>query len=147
LVRSDESETYLLQFCEIILVFGNKTRIWEDVWVNKKALAKKIPSLYDPTFNRNIIVDKVVSSLGRVLIFRRHLWGDLASEWLNLLAIVHSTVLSPGDDKVRWTLGKKCFTIRSLYNTLESRLVIKPLKKLWVLKIPPKIKTFLWGLI
>jgi hypothetical protein len=125
-------------------VFGNKTRFWEDVWVNKKALAETFPRLYDLTFNRNIIVDKVVSSLGRMLIFRGHFWGNLASEWLNLLAIVHSTVLSPRDDKVRWTLGKKGFTIKSLYNALQSRPVIKPFKKFW---IHEKIKTFLWGLI
>jgi hypothetical protein len=27
------------KFCERILVYGNKTRFWEDVWVNKKTLA------------------------------------------------------------------------------------------------------------
>jgi hypothetical protein len=135
------------KFCERILVSGNKTRFWEDVWVNKKALAETFPRLYDLTFNRNITVDKVVSSLGRVLIFMRQLWGDLANEWLNLLAIIHSTVLSLGDDKVRWTLSKKGFTVKYLYNALQSRPVIKPFKKLWVLKIPAKIKTFLWGLI
>jgi hypothetical protein len=66
------------KFCERILVSGNKTRFSEDVWVNKQSLAITFPRL---SLNRNIIVDKVVSSLCRVLIFRRKLWGDLANEW------------------------------------------------------------------
>jgi hypothetical protein len=41
------------------------------------------------------------------------------------LTIVHLTVLSPWDDKVRWTLGKKGFTVKSLYNALQSRPVNK----------------------
>jgi hypothetical protein len=44
-------------------------------------------------------------------------------------------------------LGNKGFTIKYLYNALQTRPVMKPLKKLWVLKIPMKIKTFLWGLM
>jgi hypothetical protein len=122
-------------------------RFWEDVWVNKQSLAVTFPRLYDITFNRNITVDKVVSSLGWVLIFRRQFWGVFANDWVNLLEIIHSTVLSPRDDKLRWIPGKKGFTVKSLYNALQSRPVIKPFQKLWVLKIPAKIKTFLWRLI
>jgi hypothetical protein len=76
------------KFCERILVSGNKTRFWEDVWVNKQTLAIAFSRLYDLNFNRNITVDKVVSSLGLVLIFRRQLWGDFANEWLKFLGMI-----------------------------------------------------------
>jgi hypothetical protein len=72
--------------------------------------------------------------------------GILADDWVKMFVIM-LTVLSPGDDKLRLILGKKGFTIKSLYNALQNRPVIKPFQKLWVLKIPTKIKTFLWGLI
>jgi hypothetical protein len=68
------------------------------------------------------------SSLGRILIFRRQLWGILADDWVKMLDIIHST----GDDKLRWTLEKKDFTVESLYNALQDRPVIKPFQKLWV---------------
>jgi hypothetical protein len=40
---------------------------------------------------------------------KRQLWGILATDWLILLNIIHSTVLSPGDDKLKWTLGETSF--------------------------------------
>jgi hypothetical protein len=61
----------IYKFCERILVSGNKTRFWEDVWVNKQTLAIDFSRLYDLTFNKNITIDKVAPSLGRVLIFMR----------------------------------------------------------------------------
>jgi hypothetical protein len=49
-----------------------------------------------PVFPTGVTVQKVVSSFGGCLIFRRRLWGDLAREWCKLLDIIHGTNLSPG---------------------------------------------------
>jgi hypothetical protein len=90
-----------------------------------------------------------VNSFGDCLVFRRRLWGDLAVEWCKLLDIIHGTNLSPGDDKVSWNLGDKGFSVKSLYNALQTRVPIKVFRKMRVLKVSAKVKFFLcclmWG--
>jgi hypothetical protein len=96
------------------LVWSGMTRFWEDIWHEGKTLAKVYPRLYNLSLNHNVTVQKVVTSFGGCLIFRRGLWGDLAGEWCKLLDVIHGVVLSLGDDKVTWTLGNKGFTVKSL---------------------------------
>jgi hypothetical protein len=108
----------LYKFYKRIVVSGNKTRFWEDVCHNGKPLSEIFPRLFNLSMNHNIIVQKVVSSFGGCLIFRRRLWGDLAREWCKLLDIIHGRNLSPGDDRVVWSLSDKGFSVKSLYNKL-----------------------------
>jgi hypothetical protein len=63
----------------------------------KKPLSERFHRLYELSFNRVIKVDKVISSFGACLLFRRTLWGDLAKEWFDLLNIIHTTVLREGE--------------------------------------------------
>jgi hypothetical protein len=62
---------------------------------------------------------------------KRQLWSILATDWLILLNIIHSTVLSPGDDKLKWTLGEtsfycqifiQCFAEYACVQTLQEAL-------------------------
>jgi hypothetical protein len=90
--------------------------------------------------NHNITMQKVVSSFGGCLVFRRGLWGDLAKEWCKLLHIIHGTNLSPGDDRVSWSLSDKGFSVKSLYNKLQTRIPVKVFSKMWELKVSAKGK-------
>jgi hypothetical protein len=93
------------RFCKRIVVSGNKTRFWEDIWHGGKPLSEAFSRLFNLSMNHNITVQKVVSSFGGCLIFRRRLWEDLAREWCMLLDIIHGITLSLGDDRVSWSLG------------------------------------------
>jgi hypothetical protein len=97
--------------------------------------------------NHNVTVQRVVSSFGVCLIFRRRLWGDLAREWCKLLDIIRGTSLQNGDDRVSWSLSDKGFLVKSLYNKLQTRVPIKVFGKMWKLKVPAKVKCFLWSLM
>jgi hypothetical protein len=97
--------------------------------------------------NHNVTVQRVVSSFGVYLIFRRRLWGDLAREWCKLLDIIHGTNLRSGDDRVSWYLSDKGFSVKSLCNKLQTRVPIKVFGKMWELKVPAKVKCFLWSLM
>jgi hypothetical protein len=103
--------------------------------------------LYDLSFNKDIKVDSLVRSFGSCLGFRRTLWGDLAGEWFDLLNIIHNVVLREGEDRVTWKLGNKGFIVKSLYNVLHVRQPVKVFKDLWKMKLPGKIKIFLWVVI
>jgi hypothetical protein len=59
--------------CKTVLVSGNKTRFWEDIWHEGKPLVEVFPRLYNLSFNHNVTVGKVVTSFGGCLIFRRWL--------------------------------------------------------------------------
>jgi hypothetical protein len=85
------------RFYDRIMVSGNKTSFWKDAWYHKKPLSERFHRLYELSFNRVIKVDKVISSFGACLLFRRTLWGDLAKEWFDLLNIIHTTVLREGE--------------------------------------------------
>jgi hypothetical protein len=135
------------KFFKRIVVSGNKTRFWEDVWHNGKPLSEDFPCLFSLSMNHNITVQKVVSSFGGCLFFRRRLWGDLAREWCKLLDIIHGTNLSPGDDRVSWSLSDKGFSVKSLYNKLQTRIPVKVFSKMWELKVLAKVKCFMWSLM
>jgi hypothetical protein len=135
------------KLCKRIVVSGNKTRFREDVWHGGKPLSEAFPCLFNLSMNHNITVQKVVSSFGACLIFRRRLWGDLAREWCKLLDIIHGTNLRSGDDRVSWSLSDKVFSVKSLYNKLQTRVPIKVFGKMWELKVPAKDKCFLWSLM
>jgi hypothetical protein len=57
------------RFCKRIVVSGNKTRFWEDMWHDGKSLSEAFPRLFNLSMNHNITVQKVVSSFGGVSDF------------------------------------------------------------------------------
>jgi hypothetical protein len=55
------------------------------------------------------------------LVFRRRFWGIWDTEWNKLVDLVGKVVLRDGDDKVGWKMGHKGFTVKTLYNALQTR--------------------------
>ena len=52
--------------------------------------------------------------------------------------------LSDQDDRIVWGLGKKGFSVNSLYKKKVMDQVSVPYKFLWKSKLPQKIKIFIW---
>ena len=90
-------------------------------------MADKFPRLYNVTFIKNVKVDRVIASKGMCLVFRRTLWGKLVVEWKDLLEVIEKVKLREGEDRVMWKLGS--FTVKTVYNALQTRLPIKNFKQ------------------
>ena len=126
---------------------GTKTRFWDDTWVGDKALKVKYPSLYNIVQDRHATVSKVLATRLLNISFRRALVDKKLLEWLNLVAQISNVELVDGLDYFRWNLTKSgLFSVRSLYLHLIDTPPPFLHKKLWKIKIPLKIKIFLWFL-
>lgn len=133
-----------LDRCSRVLRSGSNTRFWEDIWYGEMSLQLKFPRLYTLTFSKQITVKQVIQSNGDCLCFRRTLWGELGEMRHELQLIISSTILVPGNDKLKWNLSEKGFSVKSMYNSLQTRRPKKVYKVVWKLKLPSKIKIFLW---
>ena len=86
-----------------------------------------------------------VFSLGvNSLSFRRTLTGVKLEEWRKLLSICANVELAERDDKLIWLLSaSKQFTVKSFYLAMQAKEGV-PSKFWWRIKIPLRIKTFMW---
>jgi hypothetical protein len=124
---------------------GTRTRFWEDAWIKDDSLAKAFPRLYSISLNLNITVATVFNMGMANLRFRRALVGEKLALWNELKEICSNVTLDPSqDDKLVWTLSKSgVFSVKSFYLAMQSCGVV-PYKFLWQVKIPLRVKTFLW---
>jgi len=69
------------------------------------------------------------------------------TEWLSLVANVSHVELVDGSDYFRWSLTRSgLFSVGSLYLHLIDTKIPFRHRKIWKIKIPLKIKIFLWFL-
>jgi len=128
------------------LVSGNQLRFWEDIWLGNQALKFKYPNLFNIVRKKRATVADVLSSSPLNISFRRGLVGNKLVEWHGLVASLIHVNLEEGTDIFMWGLHKTgSFTVRSMYKALVSN-GIKVSQEIWRLKIPLKIKIFLWFL-
>ncbi|WVZ82089.1 LOW QUALITY PROTEIN: hypothetical protein U9M48_029391 [Paspalum notatum var. saurae] len=128
------------------LVSGNQLRFWKDIWLGNQALKFKYPNLFNIVRKKRATVADVLSSSPLNISFRRGLVGNKLVEWHGLVASLIHVNLEEGTDIFMWGLHKTgSFTVRSMYKALVSN-GIKVSQKIWRLKIPLKIKIFLWFL-
>lgn len=124
---------------------GKTTRFWEDSWLGNVPLCSKFHRLYNVNTSFNITVAEVIGGSWDNIKFRRRLLGDLADAWQQLQDLCEDVVLSEERDKCVWTLTTSGeFTVRSMYLMIKALQVRCPLRKLWFIKVPLKIKVFLW---
>lgn len=118
---------------------------WSDIWIGDKPLSVQFPRLFLLTFSSNFTVAKALSENMSLIRFRRILWGDTADMWFELKDICGKVVLNDQEDKCTWLLTKSGrFSVRSLYLALKTDQAAWPHRKLWHVKIPLKVKVFLW---
>ncbi|WVZ64383.1 hypothetical protein U9M48_013904 [Paspalum notatum var. saurae] len=115
---------------------GSRTRFWEDIWVESNPLKDQFLSLYNIVHYPHKAVANVFSQMPINITFRRSLVEDKLIAWHNLLAKIAIGQLSNGRDAFTWGLHRHGhFCVRSMYHFLMDQL-----------KIPLKIKIFLWYL-
>jgi mannosylglycoprotein endo-beta-mannosidase len=134
--------------CKRVLGDGCKTRFWEDVWVGEKPLSVLFPRLYNLTFSQGVSVARVFAQDFNCIRFRRCLYGESLEMWNKLLDMCGSTTLSQEPDRVSLKLTKSgIFSVKLLYTYLMARRVLFPYKMIWRLKVPLKIKAFIWLIV
>jgi hypothetical protein len=101
--------------CKVVFGNGMKTSFWKSSWAGDFPLAYKFPILFDLAYDKDISVNKVFSSNYEVLSFRRRIIGNLSVMFEELLGCCNNHSLSDQDDQIVWCLGKKGFSVNSLY--------------------------------
>jgi hypothetical protein len=87
----------------------------------------------------------VMSTSTLNIFFRRAVVDNKLTEWLNLVARISNVELVDGSDHFRWSLTNSgLFFVRSLYLHLIDTQTLFRHRKIWKIKIPLKIKIFLW---
>jgi hypothetical protein len=129
---------------KVITRSGDKTRFWEDPWLNEIPLAMSEPDLYEMCNDKFLLVHHVKERDGQ-LDFRRWLNDDIRSNWDKIMEKFQAFEFQELGDCVSWKWGKnKEFSVKSLYDNITSITYGPYLKHIWKEKIPPKIKIFMW---
>ena len=105
------------------------------------------PSLYNIVRRKQATVATVLESTPLNVSFRRALVGDKLLEWNNLVSrLVNITLSESGEtDTFIWGLTNRgVYSVRSFYNFLVNTDVRITNREIWRMKIPLKIKIFMW---
>jgi hypothetical protein len=91
-----------------------------------------------------LTVNDALTSNFEALTFRRRIVGNLRVLLDELVSCCNQVILSDQEDRIMWNLGRKGFSVNSIYkNKMEDQVLI-PYKFLWKSKLPQKIKIFIW---
>ncbi|WVZ81320.1 LOW QUALITY PROTEIN: hypothetical protein U9M48_028710, partial [Paspalum notatum var. saurae] len=135
-------KNHFLSLGRFKLVSGNQIRFWEDIWLDNQALKDVYPNLFTIVRRKHTTVEEVLRTNPYNVSFIRALIGNKFNEWHNLVACIASVNLQEGRDQ--FGLHKKGhFSVSSMYKHLVSN-GLKVSQEIWHLKIPLKVKIFLW---
>ena len=77
--------------------------------------------------------------------FWRVLVGDRWEAWLHLVSRLMEVLLAHQPDQLCWKLTRSGqFTVKSMYIDVINSSVIRSSKHVWKVKVPLKIKVFMW---
>jgi hypothetical protein len=126
---------------------GLNTRFWEDIWLGDKSLAEDYPTLYNIVYHKNVTVASVLGLTPLNLRFRRTLSGNKWDRWTHLLHRLILVQLTDMDDVFKWKLSSSgIFTVKSMYTDLLNGHTVYLKKYIWKMKVPLKIRIFMWFL-
>ena len=142
-----EVKEFLLDRGKFVVKNGKQVRFWEDWWVGHEPLMKQFPGLYNIVRKRNQTIASVFSRIPLNIAFRRTLMGDRLRQWNVLVSLVAHVNLGEIKDQFVWKVNQSSiFSVKSMYSSLMEENTIPVNCVAWKLKVPSKIKIFLWYL-
>jgi len=142
-----EVKDFLLARGKFVVKNGKQVRFWEDWWVGHEPLMKQFPGLYNIVRKRNQTIASVFSRIPLNIAFRRALMGDRLRQWNVLVSLVAHVNLGEIKDQFVWKVNQSSiFSVKSMYSSLMEENTIPVNCVAWKLKVPLKIKIFLWYL-
>ena len=119
----------------------------EDPWLGQTLLSEQYPSLYNIVRRKDVSVAHVFTNDHLNIQFQRSLSGANWEAWLHLVQCLISIQLSQDDDSFKWNLTESgLFSVKPMYADLMNGHTRFLRKYLWKLKVPLKIKIFMWFL-
>jgi hypothetical protein len=127
---------------------GKKIRFWHDIWLGNCPLKIRFHKLFRISRQQEWSVHDFRGVDWNIDSRRRRLDNDEVAEWNELQEALDLVVFSEEDDVVTWALessGK--FSTRSLYRLMkDGGSVDMRMLEVWNVKLPLKIRIFLWML-
>jgi hypothetical protein len=124
---------------------GETTRFWEDTWLGNTSLAHQYPSLYNIVHHKNVTVAQVLAQSLLNITFRRILTDSKWTSWVQLCRKLMMVTLHDEDDRfVSKLTSNGLFFVKSMYEDIMCDHTPYLRKYLWKVKIPLKIKIFMW---
>jgi hypothetical protein len=124
-----------------------ETRFWKDTWLGNKALAEQYPSLYNIVQRKQVTVANVLNQIPLNIRFHRTSTESRWRLWLQLVQRLMSVQLTNENDVFVWGLTTSgAFTVKSMYLYLLDDDTKYLKKYIWKIKVPLKIKVFMWFL-
>jgi hypothetical protein len=118
---------------------------WEDKWLGQYSFQQQYPSLYNIVWRRSATVESVLSIVPLNVSFRRFLSQNNLRLWNDLVRQILHVRLNYQKDVFIWNLHQNgIYIVHSLYLALINNGIANINKQLWRVKIPLKIKIFMW---
>ncbi|KAM3408809.1 hypothetical protein ACQJBY_001707 [Aegilops geniculata] len=125
---------------------GSSTLFWFDRWLGDSPLAARFPGLFAIAADPRISVETTLIDLRR-LAFRRSFGPQEVDAWDALLqdiALLPMHVEGTADS-MAWRLEpSRSFSTKSLYAAIAPSLAPEPFSLIWDIRLPLKIRIFLW---
>ena len=142
-----EVKEHLLDRGKFLVQNGEQVRFWEDWWIGHEPLMKQFPDLYNIVRKKNQTVSSALSTTPLNISYRRALAGDKLREWYRLVSLViHVNLVEAGDLFIWKANQRSTFSVKAMYRCLMQENSIPDKCTAWKLRVPLKIKVFLWYL-
>ena len=125
---------------------GQKVKFWEDNWLGTSSLSIQFWRLYEIANEKTGTVCELWDGTNLRCTFRRTVDQCLMNEWLEVLQLASTIVLSFEEDALIWQFSSNgVYNSQSLYRIINCRGVFPVhVSAVWSLKVPPRVHFFLW---